>query len=220
MRETLSIYKFKKIAEEALRNGIRLHIDSIILFSKDRIPSALQLSIIAMEEIAKAKSVEHYYFTSVTNVGFPDKEFEQKWLNDLYFHPKKQYKFIGREFYRYSPKFVEHVKSKNLEQQKQNVTYVGLKKKGRNVDVNSRISVPLSTNANEAKKMISIINDELKEMCQLRSEHEYYFWIPEMDYWIDDDLLDILYAWNFSSGIKSDKWEKVWDSKFFKNKKN
>lgn len=214
MREKLSPYKFKKIAEESLRNGIRLHLDSIILYSEDRFPTALQLSIIAMEEIAKAKWVEHYYFTSTTNEGFPDTEFEQEWLHRLYFHPKKQYGFIGRDIFRYSPKFVEHVKSKKLEEQKQRATYVGLKKSNGKVDVNSRISIPLKTTAKDAKKMISLINDELKEMCELKIKNEYYFWISEMDSWIDSDLLNLLQMWNHKSGIKSEKWEKIWHKKY------
>lgn len=214
MREQLSKYKFKKLAEESLRNGIRLHFDAILLFSHESYASALQLSIISMEEIAKAKWIEHYYFTSVTNEGFPEKEFEEKWLNLLYFHPRKQFGFLSRDLLRYSPKFVEFVETKKLEELKQSATYVGLKKIKGKPDVNSRISVPEKTKKSDAKKIISIINDELKEICEIKNEHEYYFWIDEMDYWIHDDLLDLLSIWNHKSGIRSKKWEKVWQEKF------
>jgi AbiV family abortive infection protein len=213
MRKTLSEYKFHRLGEESLRNGIRLHIDSIILYNEQRFPSAFQLSIIAMEEIAKAKSIEQYYFTATHNEGYPDEEFEQQWLKKLYFHPRKQFIFMGREFYRYSPKFVKNVQSKKLEEQKQKATYVGLKKRNDKVDVNSRVSSPTSTSSNDAKKMISIINDELKELCQLKIEHEELFWIPGMDSCLDQDLLEMLEMWNHKSGIKSDKWEKVWDKR-------
>jgi AbiV family abortive infection protein len=108
MPEQLTKYKFKRIATESLKNGIRLHFDSILLFNNKSYPTSLQIAIIAIEEIAKAKWVEHYYYSSITNDGFPEKDFEQKWLKLLYFHPKKQYAFLARELFEYSPKFEPH----------------------------------------------------------------------------------------------------------------
>jgi AbiV family abortive infection protein len=94
MKQGLSEYKFKKIAAEALKNSIRLHKDSILLYKNSSYPSAFQLSILAMEELAKAKWVGHYYTSSIYNDGFPDEKFEQYWLKLLYFHPEKQFAFV------------------------------------------------------------------------------------------------------------------------------
>lgn len=55
MKEGLSKYKFRKIAEESLKNALRLHTDSTLLFYHGSFPSAFQLSVLALEELAKAK---------------------------------------------------------------------------------------------------------------------------------------------------------------------
>jgi AbiV family abortive infection protein len=47
----LNLRKLQHIAGLALQNGIRLHFDSIVLLKNKSYPSALFLSVIAMEEI-------------------------------------------------------------------------------------------------------------------------------------------------------------------------
>ena len=64
MREQLSIYKFKKIATESFKNGLRLHFDSILLYNNKSFPSAFQLSVLALEEFSKSYWVEHYCTSS------------------------------------------------------------------------------------------------------------------------------------------------------------
>ena len=213
MPEQLTKYKFKRIATESLKNGIRLHFDSILLFNNKSFPTSLQISIIAIEEIAKAKWVEHYYYSSITNEGFPDKDFEQKWLQLLYLHPKKQYAFLARELFEYSPKFVDFVQKGQLELQKQKATYVGLEKTKGIIDVNSRISIPEKVKDSDAKKIISLLNDVLIEICENKIFQEFYFGIEEMDKVIDKKLLNRLRKWKYKSGIKSRKWFSEWTKK-------
>lgn len=205
MPKQLSKYKFRKIATESLLNGIRLHFDSILLYENGSYPTALQISIIAIEEIAKAKSVEHYYYTSIIHEGFPDEEFEQMWLKGLYFHPKKQYSFLAREIFDFSPKFVEFVKEGKLELQKQRATYVGLGRKSKGIDVNSRISIPNKLKKSEAKKIISLLNNTLLDICKRKIYQEHFFDIEEMDKVLDNDLLDRLRKWKHKSGLKLTK---------------
>ncbi|NIE63033.1 AbiV family abortive infection protein [Burkholderia sp. Ax-1719] len=57
---TLSLYKWKKLGKESLLNALRLHRDAILLFKAGSFPSAFQLSVLSLEEFAKAKWVEHY----------------------------------------------------------------------------------------------------------------------------------------------------------------
>lgn len=212
MRDLLSKYKFKKIAVESLKNGIRLHFDSILLYKNHSFPTSLQISIIALEEISKAKWVEHYYYSSITNCGFPEKKFEQKWLNYLFIHPKKQAAFFAQNIFEYSPRFVEFAHSGQLENQKQKATYVGLEKirKDRKVDVNSRISIPSKVKKASAKKLISLLNDELIDMCKSKLLQDSYFGIQEMDDIINNSLLENLMQWPYKSGIKSSKWIVNW----------
>jgi AbiV family abortive infection protein len=225
MRKTLSAYKFKKLAWESLYNGIRLHEDSLLLFANGSFPSALQLSILAMEEIAKAKWIDHVYYSSITNCGLPDPDDEeqvrqeQKWLQMLYYHPRKQYAFIGQEIFKYSPRFVDYIKNKGLEELKQKATYVGLSKKGKNIDVNSRINSPLNTSLKEVIKIVSLVNDELIEMCNLNNKNEGYFGINELDVLLDKDLSKRLSQFVFTSKLKSDdhyKYRKAWENQMRK----
>ena len=76
----ISKYKLNKIATESLRNTIRLHFDSVLLYENGSYPSALQLSVLALEEFSKANWVDHYIWTSETNEGYLDAESEQEWL--------------------------------------------------------------------------------------------------------------------------------------------
>ncbi len=175
MQEKLSKYKFKRLATEALHNAIRLHFDSILLFENKSYPTALQIGIIAIEEIAKAEWIAHYYYSSITNTGFPDREFEQIWLSMLYSHSKKQYSFLARELFEFSPKFVEFVKKGQLELLKQKATYVGLERIKGEVNVNSQISIPNKIKESEAKKIISLLNHSLVEICDLKIKTDFSF---------------------------------------------
>ncbi len=217
MPKQLSKYKFRKIATGSLLNGLRLHFDSILLFNNKSYPTSLQISIIAIEEIAKAKWVDDYYYSSITNGIFPDKDFEQEWLQLLYIHPKKQYAFVARELHDYSPKFIEFVQKGQLELLKQRSTYVGLDKTKRNIEINSRISLPEKIKESDAKKIISLLNDVLIEICEMKIYQENYFGIEEMDKVIDENLLARLKEWKFKSGIRSRKWFSEWTRKIKKS---
>lgn len=124
-QDGISKYKLNKIAVESLKNAIRLHFDSILLYENGSFPSALQLSVLAMEEFSKANWVDHYIWSSETNEGYPDAEFEQGWLKLLYLHPEKQWSFVARETENYSPKFISLIQRRKLEEKKQNAIYVG-----------------------------------------------------------------------------------------------
>jgi AbiV family abortive infection protein len=210
-RQTLSEYKFRKLATESFKNAIRLHFDSILLFNNKSYPSSFQLSVLALEEFSKSHWVEHYYYSSITNSGFPEKEFEQKWLKMLYLHPEKQNAFFGwRMHYEYSPKFVEFVNKRQLELKKQRSIYVGLDRVNGKIDVNGRISSPERVKQTDAKQMISLLNDYLIDICERKSIQEFYFDIEEKDELLTEDLLIRLKKWKFKSGIRSMRWFKEW----------
>jgi AbiV family abortive infection protein len=206
----ISRYKLNRIAVEALRNCIRLHFDSILLFDNDSHPSAFQLSVLSLEEFAKAKWLEHYIWSSETNDGYPEAELEDKWMADLYRHPYKQLTFIAREIFDFSPKFAEFVKSRQLEVKKQNATYVGLSRSKGKIVSSSRVSTPDRISSKDAKQMISLINSELVDVCRQISEQDMYFDIPEMDDVLNDITYMKLLKWPYNTGLKSKKWLKVW----------
>nr|WP_283771963.1 AbiV family abortive infection protein [Shewanella sp. 8A] len=198
-----------KIATESLRNTIRLHLDSVLLYENGSYPSALQLSVLALEEFSKANWVDHYIWSSETNEGYPDAEFEQEWLKLLYLHPKKQWSFVARETDDYSPKFISLIQSRKLEEKKQNAIYVGLSRSKGKIDTDSRVSTPWEIKQKDAKQFISIINDELLRICARIEEDEFYFeGGKDMDEVFDYEIYKKLLKWPHKSGIKNNGWRK------------
>lgn len=206
--KNLSKYKFKRIAVESLKNCLRLHVDSILLFKHGSFASAYHLSVLALEEFAKAEWVHHYYYASISNQGFPDSEFEQKWLNLLYLHPKKQFAFIGRELFDYSPRFVKLIKSGNLEVKKQRSIYVGLERQKGKVDISSRISVPTRVKEKDPKQLISLVNSRLIDIHEAVSKRGGFYEIPELDNVISLTQHSAIFNWPYKSRLKSSKWPK------------
>lgn len=131
-------------------------------------------------------------------------------FNFYTFTKKKQYAFLAREPFEYSPKFIDFVQKGQLELQKQKATYVGLEKTKGIIDVNSRISIPEKVKDSDAKKIISLLNDVLIEICENKIFQESYFGIEEMNNIIDKKLLNRLRKWKYKSGIKSRKWFSEW----------
>lgn len=202
MQPTLSKYKWKRLATESLKNSLRLHADSIHLYKAGSYPSAFQLSVLALEELSKALWVDHYYYSSITNDGFPGYDFEQEWLALLYQHPKKQFHFVAREIYDFSPKLVRFIQTKELEKKKQSAVYVGLEKRGKHIDTTSRISTPARIKCADAKQIISLVNQQFVDIFDCIKQSETYFGINELDEVIYPDLGHFLYAWPHKSGLK------------------
>lgn len=210
MKEGVSHYKLVKIAVESLKNSLRLHFDAVHLFENESYPSAYQLSVLALEEFAKAKWVEHYIYSSLTNNGYPDAEFEQKWLKLLYQHPEKQWAFMAREIWDYSPKLADFIKSRGLEEKKQNATYVGLSRSKGKVDTSSRVSLPTRIKEKDAQQLISLINNEYLEIIGLIESQEWYFDVEGMDDVLSPEVKSKLEAWPYKTCLKSRRWSKTW----------
>ena len=210
MKQGVSQYKLVRIAIESLKNSIRLHFDSILLFKNGSFPSAYQLSVLALEEFAKSRWVEDYVWSSLVNDGYPDEKFEQKWLQLLYKHPEKQWAFLAREIWDYSPKFAEFIKSRKLEEKKQNATYVGLSRLKGKVDATSRVSTPNKIKEKDAQQLISLINNEFLEIHKMIELQESYFDIEEMDEVFEKNLYKNLKKWPYKTGLKHRRWSKVW----------
>ncbi|MFL6672802.1 MAG: AbiV family abortive infection protein [Massilia sp.] len=184
---------------------LRLHRDAIILFKAGSYPSAYQLGVLALEEFSKAKWVEHYYYSSVTNEGFPDAEFEQGWLRLLYLHGEKQYAFVARDEFLYAPALVDFIRSGKLDQRKQQAVYVSLDRDRKKINVASRISVPRSIRLREAKRMISWVNSEFVHVHTTLSFYGDYFGIHEMDEVMLSPAVEVIFEWPHRSRTRSRK---------------
>ncbi|PSU98020.1 AbiV family abortive infection protein [Photobacterium leiognathi subsp. mandapamensis] len=200
-------YKLNKLATESLRNVLRLHFDSVLLYKNESYPSAFQLSVLAIEELSKANWIDHYIFSSEMNNGYPNADLEHDWLKLLYLHPKKQWNFVARDPQFFSPKFIELIKTRKLEEKKQNSIYVGLKRVKGKIDIESRVSTPWRIKRDDAKQVISIVNAELLRYCQRIEDDEFYFvGAQEMDEVFDYKIFSKLLSWPHKSGLMNESW--------------
>ncbi|WP_418502413.1 AbiV family abortive infection protein [Flagellimonas sp.] len=169
--------KFEKFSTEALKNSLRLHFDSILLYKNDSFASAFHISVLALEEIAKSDWIDHYVHTSITNHGLPepDGDFEQEWIKLLYQHSKKQFAFINQQFHFLDESFYDFLKSGKLESKKQKSIYVGLKRNRGAIDTKSKISSPNQIKSIDAKKIISLNNQVLVNECVRNINDGFYY---------------------------------------------
>lgn len=205
--EGISKYKLNKIATESLRNTIRLHFDAILLYENGSYASAFQLSVLSLEEFSKANWVDHYIESSESNEGYLDADSESEWFKLLYLHPAKQWNFVARETDDYSPNFISQIQNRKLEEKKQNSMYVGLTRTKGKINTDSRISTPWKINQNDAKQVISIVNDELLRICSRIEEDEFYYeGARDMDDVFDYKIYKSLLKWPHKSGLKNVGW--------------
>lgn len=203
-RVTLSARKYKRLAVEALRNSLRLFKDAQTLFATASWPTAFQLTVLAIEEFAKARWLGHVYYSSITNTGLPDEQLEQEILKRLYLHQPKQEWYLRDGYFDFSPKLLREVKAGLLDRRKQDATYVGLPKRGKRVDVNARVSVPDRIKEAEAKRLMSLFAKELREVYKLLEGNETYFGIEEMDEIVMSHEFAPAFTWaHRRSGLKS-----------------
>ena len=213
---TVKFSKLEKMAYLALKNAVRVHLDSILLFEHGSFPSSLQMSILAMEELGKACELEHYWFHARIDSRETPEE-EQQWLLLLFNHPWKQQAAVGRDMLEYSPKFIHFVQNRKLEVTKQRATYVGLRKTHRGIDIAGTIQSPFAVKSAFPRKQISLINDILLEMCRVNLAQNQYFDIESMNSLINRKLTSHLkLKWKRRSGIKSSRWLIEWISRIKK----
>ena len=159
------------MAAWTMYNGVRLHWDSILLFKERSYSSSLALSILAMEEIAKAHLLEDIVFHAHANEW--DSEYCWQFIKDIFFsHRWKQASFAHHLFpfhERYKKggtlrpnRFVELAQSGQLERMKQDSFYVGLSRRSLK---NSRIRGPHKIPRSKPLRMITLVNDYLLDLC-------------------------------------------------------
>ena len=203
----MSAYKWNRLSYESLINGIDKHFDSISLFWESSFSSSFHLATIALEEIAKAKMIDHYVFQSVHNEGFPEIQFEQKWLKRLYSHTNKQQVYVNSEYEDFSPTFLKFVNANELEVKKQESVYVGFRRVGKWIDTKSNISKPSKFKEKDARQIISVNNETLIQQCNRNIENGFYYGTYQAYHILDSDMIDLLRdEWDYKSGIKAKKW--------------
>lgn len=197
--------KFERFSTEAIKNAIRIHLDSILLFENESYPSSYHLSVLALEEIAKSDWIDHYVEITVTNHGLPepDGKDEQDWIKLLYMHRKKHFAFINQQYHFITKEFYDFADSAKLELKKQKAIYVGIERSKRGIDTKSRISKPTSQiKLADTKKMISLNNQVLKNQCIRNILNEHYFGPFEKYKILNQELFNELDdKWKFKSRL-------------------
>jgi len=197
--DRINLNKVDKMAGLSFENGLRLHFDSILLFKNKSYPSAYFLSVLAIEEIGKGFLIEDFLWHSLCD-GRMEKEWEEKFLERIYFHTAKQSSF-ARTFD--SPiatsRFFKLLYKGELEIFKQNSVYVGLARNKRKVNLKSRINNPLKIDQTKAQKQITNVND-----CLL----EFTLGVIEQVYSVDSSCVENLLNKRLLSKLKG-KWSLV-----------
>jgi AbiV family abortive infection protein len=179
----INLKKVNKMAGLSFENGLRLHFDSILLFQNKSYPSAYYLSILAIEEIGKAFLIMDFLYHSYVN-GRMEKEWEEKFLELMYFHTVKQSNF-AYNFDAPIPtnRFFNSLYKGELEILKQNSVYVGLSRNKKKINLNSRINNPLKINQMKVQKQITNVND-----CLL----DFTLGVIKQVYMVDSDRVETL----------------------------
>ena len=156
-----NLKKIERISLLSLKNAVRLHSDSILLFRHKKYPSAYFLSIIALEEIGKYFLLNEFLSRSRAD-GRMELHWEKKYIDLIYMHRCKQNHFVSNLEY-----FDETAYGADFEKRKQNALYVGLPKR----NIGGKIVNPIMLKAGSAKRQITYLNDRLI-LFLLRSNYE------------------------------------------------
>ena len=204
----ISRKKLEKIGELSFKNAVRLHKDAIILYKKKSFASSYFLSVLALEEMGKVHIVE-----KMLSWEGDLEEYEQKFLELLYDHSKKQGYFYNNSYFNDwisgKPKhrsFVESVWKGSLEKEKHKSVYVGLPKDKKVIDTKGRLSNPMKIDAKKASKQITLVSDEI---LSLAFGHIYQI------YGIDNEQVTKHFTRSFFNQM-----QKLWSIKSLKAKRH
>ncbi|OGC77679.1 MAG: hypothetical protein A2Z27_00950 [candidate division Zixibacteria bacterium RBG_16_50_21] len=159
----VNLRKIERMAYLSLKNGLRLHADSILLYNNKRYPTAYFLSILALEEIGKFFLIEDFWWHSKVD-GRMEAKWEHKFIELIYSHRPKQSVFASN-LYGPLPKatFARQLLSGSVEKAKQNSVYVGLPRFKRVISFKGKIINPIKIKRSKAKRQITSVNDKILE---------------------------------------------------------
>jgi AbiV family abortive infection protein len=180
--------KIQRIATAAFENAVRLHEDAILLFKKERIPSALLMSALSIEEIGKYFMFEDVWWHNRAG-GIWSTQDMQQFLRGVYSHTSKQSWFAGQVHYgpfSVSKPLLRILETGELENIKQKSTYVGMPRKGKNIDFDKRLTSPKQTSRRRAEDFITMVNDYIIELAVGTRKGFYSLDIPEIYDWLSE----------------------------------
>ena len=157
-KNNVNMYKIEKMGVIVFENALRLHEDSILLFTNNRFPSAYALSVLSLEEIGKYFLLEDFVWHSRGDRYTLDEE--EAFIKLIYHHRIKQNMFAYQNISGFAKKTIKHLETGYVEQFKQEAIYVGLPRKGGKIDIKGRISIPNNRiSKQKSEKHITLLND-------------------------------------------------------------
>jgi len=177
--------KIRRIAIASFENAVRLHEDAVLLFNSGRIPSALLMSALSMEEIGKYFMHEDVWWHNRTGGVWPIEDI-QLFLRGAYSHALKQNWFAGQVHFSpfVSKPLLKILETGELEKIKQKATYVGMPRKGKNISFDKRLTFPKQTSKHRAEDFITMVNDFIIELAVGIRKGFYSLDIYEIDNWL------------------------------------
>ena len=157
----INLRKIEKMSCLPLKNGLRLHCDSMLLFKNKCFPSAYFLSILALEEIGKFFLLEDFWWHSKID-GRMDKKTEEEFVKLIYMHRSKQNSFTYNLDGPFSTAvFARSLFSGDMEIKKQNAVYVGLPINKRKINIKGKINNPVNISKLKSSNQITSVNDKV-----------------------------------------------------------
>jgi AbiV family abortive infection protein len=185
-----ALRKIQRIATASFKNAVRLHEDAILLFKNDRIPSAFQMSALSIEEIGKYFMFEDVWWHNRTD-GIWSIEDMQQFLRGGYSHTSKQKWFAGHVDSPFvSKQLIRILETGELENIKQKATYVGMPRKGKNIDFDKRFTSPKQTSRRRAEDFITMVNDYIVDLAVGIRKGFYSLDILEIDNWLAEPEIE------------------------------
>jgi len=176
--------KIQRIAIASFENAMRLHEDAVLLFNRGRIPSALMMSALSMEEIGKYFMFEDVWWHNRIE-GIWSIEDMQQFLRSGYSHTSKQRWFAGHVDSPFvSKQLIRILQTGELENIKQKATYVGMPRKGKNINFDKRLTSPRQTSRHRTEDFITMVNDYVIELAVGIRKGFYSLDIYEIDDWL------------------------------------
>ena len=176
--------KIQRIAIASFENAVRLHEDAVLLFNRGRIPSALLMSALSMEEIGKYFMFEDVWWHNRIE-GIWSIEDMQQFLRGGYSHTSKQSWFASHVDSPFvSKQLIRILQTGELENIKQKATYVGMPRKGKNINFDKRLTSPKQTSRHRTEDSITMVNDYIIELAVGIRKGFYSLDIYEIDDWL------------------------------------
>lgn len=154
----VSLRKLERMLVDSIRNALRLHSDSILLYRHKSYPSANLLSLLALEEVGKGHILDDFIWHSMVEGRYEEKE-ERVWLESTFLHTDKQRWFASQSVAPLPRRFMNAVYSGALEALKQRSVYVGFGRIKRVIDPGGKIRSPFEITREQAEKQITLLND-------------------------------------------------------------